>query len=243
MRYIDKNYNTITVITHSAELRANHLDENSLLNPAVYPGETGKKLWKRVRDIKVIPHFWDLKKQMMDEQGGICCYCGLKINFSHDRKATIEHLMPKDTYRQLVGEYKNLLLSCSLTQGEIDDIKNGVAIDANLTHCDDSKRDLQLNYTPLQVDCNTRFTYDISGHVSKTDQNSDYDIHTLNLDCQALVDRRKMAMNILFDENGDMLSDNELQKISNSIMNRQTDGSLMEFCFVIKNVIDNYLIP
>ena len=243
MRYIEKNYTTNAVQTHSVELKAQSLDENSLLNPAIYPGETGRKLWKRVRDIKVIPHFWDLKRQMMDEQGGICCYCGLKIKFDTDRKATVEHLKPKGIYRELVGEYKNLLLCCSLTQDEKEDINNDTVTDNDVKHCDDTKGDEQLNYTPLQADCSMHFSYDITGHIIPTDPDSETDIRTLNLDCPALVDRRKMAMNILFDESGTMLSDEELRLMSDSIMQRQDDGTFREFCFVIKSTIDNLLNP
>lgn len=243
MRYIEKDHTTIAVSTHSAELKAQSLDENSLLNHAIYPGETGKKLWKRIRDIKVIPHFWDLKHQMMEEQGGICCYCGLKIDFNNGRKATVEHLIPKGVSRELVGEYKNLLLCCSLTQEENDDITNGIITDIDVIHCDDTKGNTQLNYTPLQENCDTHFIYDITGHIMPTDFGSATDINTLNLDCQSLVDRRKMAMNILFDESGIMLSNDELQQISSSIMQRQADGMFREFCFVIKSAIDNLLNP
>ena len=113
--------------------------------------------------------------------------------------------------------------------------------DNDVKHCDDTKGDEQLNYTPLQADCSMHFSYDITGHIIPTDPGSETDIRTLNLDCPALVDRRKMAMNILFDESGTMLSDEELRLLSDSIMQRQGDGTFREFCFVIKSTIDNLL--
>lgn len=79
MSLITKDYTTDAVLRYNAELQARQLDEQSLLNPNVHPGLSGNKLWKMVRDIKVIPHLWDLKHQMYDEQGGLCCYCGLRI--------------------------------------------------------------------------------------------------------------------------------------------------------------------
>lgn len=239
MRYIQKDYTTAAVQIHKAELRAKLLDEQSLLNPATHNGLSGKKLYKLVRDIKVIPHFWNLKRQMLEEQGGICCYCGLKISFSGNRKPSVEHLSPKGTHRELVGEYKNLLLSCSLTTDEESEIKSGQTIETDIQHCNDTKGDKLLHYTPLQPDCGKYFAYDIYGYVAGIDADSEADIQTLNLDCKALVDRRKAAMSILFDENNDFISDNELQQIANTIMNRQTDGDFREFCFVIKSVIDN----
>lgn len=64
MRLITKDYTTDVVRQYEAELQAQQLDELSLLNPNVYPGLTGRKLWRMVRDIQKIPHLWDLKHQM-----------------------------------------------------------------------------------------------------------------------------------------------------------------------------------
>ena len=93
MRLVRKDYSTEVVRRHKAELQAQQLDEQNLLNLNVYPGLTGRKLWRMVRDIRVIPHLWDLKHQMYDEQGGICCYCGLRIfEDSEGRKQSVEHV-------------------------------------------------------------------------------------------------------------------------------------------------------
>ena len=54
MKLVRKDYSTEVVRRHEAELQAQQLDEQSLLNPNVYPGLTGRKLWRMVRDIKVI---------------------------------------------------------------------------------------------------------------------------------------------------------------------------------------------
>lgn len=147
MRLITKDYTTDVVRQYEAELQAQQLDEQSFLNSNVYPGLTGRKLWKMVRDIQVIPHLWDLKHQMYEEQGGICCYCGLRIfEDSEGRKQSVEHVVPKSAHRELAGEYKNLLLTCSIT----DDDANLMGVTTNnptLSHCDDSKADKPLHYT------------------------------------------------------------------------------------------------
>lgn len=119
MRLITKNFTTSVAIRHQQELQAQRLDEQSLLDPNVHSGLSGKRLWKMVRDIKVIPHLWELKHQMYEEQGGLCCYCGLRIfKDSEGRKQSVEHIIPKGIQRELVGEYKNLLLSCSTTEDD-----------------------------------------------------------------------------------------------------------------------------
>ncbi len=242
MRLITKDYTTAVVHRHETELKVQNLDEQSLLNPNVHPGLTGNKLWKMVRDIKVIPHLWDLKHQMYDEQGGICCYCGLCIfKDSEGRKQSVEPVIPKGTHRELVGEYKNLLLACSVTDDDAS-LMGVTKSSPSLRHCDDSKADKPLHYTPLMPECETVFQYDAVGGVQATNREAQEDVQTLRLDCDLLKERRKAALNILFDEDGNFVSDEELRLISSKIMSRGEDNRLLEFCFVIKNVADSVIL-
>lgn len=48
----------------------------------------------------------ELKQQLADEQGDICCYCGKRI--SPDHHSVIEHLLPKGDKR-----YTHLQLVCN----------------------------------------------------------------------------------------------------------------------------------
>ena len=242
MRQIQKNYETNVVKQHKDELIAAHLDEDRLLEPVNYPGYTGKKLYRYVRDIKIIPHFWDLKHQMYEEQGGICCYCGLKIfKDRNGRKMSVEHLVPKGIQRELVGEYKNLLLSCTIINDDTSLLGVNSINDPNLQHCDDSKGDTILNHTPLDINCERLFVYDSMGKVSGIDESVNADIITLGLNCQLLIERRKAALSILFDDNGNMVSDDELKIISANIMLPDANNNLREFCFVIKQVADSFI--
>ena len=242
MRQIQKDYETNVVKQHKAELKAARLDEDSLLDPANYPGDTGKKLYKYVRDIKIIPHFWDLKHQMYEEQGGICCYCGLKIfKDSNGRKMSVEHLVPKGIQRELVGEYKNLLLSCTIINDDTLLLGVNSINDSSLQHCDDSKGNAILNHTPLDINCERLFVYDSVGKVRGIDENVKADIVTLGLNCQLLIERRKAALSIFFDDDGNMVSENELEIISNTIMLPDANNNLREFCFVIKQVADSFI--
>lgn len=242
MRLIRKDETTLVVRRHQAELQAQQLDEQSLLNPNVHPGLSGNKLWKMVRDIKVIPHLWDLKHQMYDEQGGICCYCGLRIfKDSEGRKQSVEHVIPKGTHRELVGEYKNLLLACSVTDDDASLVGVGSKAYTALRHCDDSKADTPLHYTPLMPECETAFLYDVMRGVQASNADAQADIETLRLNCDLLKARRKAALSILFDEEGNLVSDEELRQISSNIMSRDKDNRLTEFCFVIKSVANSIL--
>lgn len=90
-------------------------------------------------------------------------------------------------------------------------------------------------------ECETVFQYDVVGGVQATDSQAQSDIETLRLDCDLLKERRKAALSILFDEDGNFISSEELRKISTNIMSRDEDNRLPEFCFVIKNVADSVL--
>ena len=42
--------------------------------------------------------FTDLSKQMYWDQGGICCYCGMKLEYPYGTPYRVEHIKPKRTY-------------------------------------------------------------------------------------------------------------------------------------------------
>lgn len=79
------------------------------------------------------------------------------------------------------------------------------------------------------------------GKVSGIDESVNADIITLGLNCQLLIERRKAALSILFDDNGNMVSDDELKIISANIMLPDANNNLREFCFVIKQVADSFI--
>lgn len=182
----------------------------------------------------MIPHVEDLWKQMIDEQGGICCYCGCILV---ENGKSIEHVKPKSKYIELVGEYENLLYSCRPSEKEEGDVKRNVEKQkrSEYFHCDKHKDDEKIPITPLDESCEQQFIYKLDGTVeaAKGSEAAEKTIEILNLNCDTLVKQRLTAISaILFAE------DSDWQKISQTIMNR-TDGIYREFCFVIRNVMDN----
>ena len=89
--------------------------------------------------------------------------------------------------------------------------------------------------------CDTVFQYDAVGGGQASNNDAQADIETLRLDCDLLKERRKAALSILFDEDGNFISAEELRQISSKIMSRDEDNRLPEFCFVIKSVADSVL--
>ena len=68
-------------------------------------------------------------------------------------------------------------------------------------------------------ECETVFQYDAVGGVQATNENAQEDIHTLRLDCDLLKERCKAALSILFDEDGNFVSDEEIIKLLNFLLN------------------------
>lgn len=127
MRYIEKHYDTPTVIQHEQELASVNLDEASLLKREETEKLDGNLLYKeQIRSTEYIPHWKDLQAQMCQDQGGVCCYCGLKLHFPDTQHYCVEHVLPRSKFPELVGEYKNLLLSCHSSELERAQLKKTI---------------------------------------------------------------------------------------------------------------------
>lgn len=74
------------------------------------------------------------------------------------------------------------------------------------------------------------------------DDKAQKDVDTLNLNCKWLSKRREAAIDgEIYDEDGNLLPDEELRRRLDSIMNLDKDGMHTEFCFVIKSVLQSLL--
>lgn len=241
MRYIEKHYGTLVVVRHKEELAKKQLDEESLLNANVYSGKTGSQLYEMVRDL---PTMQGLKEQMYAEQGGVCCYCGMKLEHPFDPQYRVEHVLPKDSHRELVGEYKNLLLSCRATAKEMKlraDKTLAKAKRKEFIHCDEAKGSQEITYSPLNKSCENAFRYDLKGQIHPADKKADEDIKTLGLAGKYLKERRKTAIETLV-LGTSVLSDEDLIAFQAGLLSRNADGKYAEFYFVIADAI-NQLLP
>lgn len=239
MRYIAKNVQTEAVQQYNKELVTLQLDESSLQNSTVHSGKSGAQLYEMVRDM---PTLSALKDQMYDEQGRICCYCGMKLDYPSAPQYRVEHVKPKDSHRELVGEYGNLLLSCRPTNEEKEkrEGSKSKAERKKYMHCDEAKGSREITYSPLNHVCEKAFWYDISGEIHHNENYPDAkkDIEILGLSGDYLTERRKEAIESLFYDDGKLLSNEELENFMNSLEERGTDGKFAEFYFVIIDAIN-----
>ena len=172
--------------------------------------------WKRPsKEVKSVIH-----ESLMKEQGFICCYCESRITMDDSH---VEHFHPRNRYRDLQLDYMNLLCSCLREQapGEPD-------------HCGHRKAswfDEELLISPLQKDCERRFSFTPSGEIhprSNTDVAAATTIKRLALDLPKLNALRAAALDALCD-----LPPPDIQLV----LNRGQDGSFPEYFTTIKDVL------
>lgn len=239
MIYIAKDFTDTAVIDYENELKLNQLDKDSLADPNIHPKMRGKDVYDQVRSLE---HFKGLKDKMFKDQGGICCYCGQILKFLNNPPYIIEHVYPKEYYRELAGEYENLLLSCRPTNEEEELRKKSGGNCNKFWHCDKNKENKILTYTPLQTECSNHFIYYESGDIEGDDELAKEDIKILGLNCDFLKRRRKEAIfAVLYDEKGQLLPNDILERYLSVVMQRKADNTLREFCFVIAGALNNFL--
>ena len=186
-----------------------------------------KAKWKRFGN----PYKEEFKKDLIDEQGGICCYCEqkLKIDDSH-----LEHLLPQkfDSFSESLFDYNNLLCSCQ------KELKKGEP-----RHCGNSKGSLydkDLLVSPLDIECEAKFKYNSDGTIESTDEASKETILHLQLDIDKLNILRASAIEafiidpITFEE----ISEEEAQIFAKEYL-KQENGKFNEFYTTIQYLFGN----
>jgi uncharacterized protein (TIGR02646 family) len=172
-----------------------------------------------------------LREALIEEQGGLCCYCGRRIDTDNSHN---EHFRPQSSYPDLAVNYENLHASC-IRETKLNDI----------LHCGHGKKD-KFDETrcvsPLECDCEERFLYTLEGEIlpkDKNDEKAKYMIELLKLNAGPLLGRRKtvLALVLPLDLLDDMSSD-ELEKLRSAYLERDENGCFQEFKQVLSRYID-----
>lgn len=106
--------------------------------------------------------FRDKKKLndiLIEEQGGICCYCQQKIielkrteSFGDSHN---EHLIPQSVNEDLQTNYGNLFACCCFSKG----------FSKQLQYCGEAKKENLIYEFIKWVDCSRHFKYNIEGEI------------------------------------------------------------------------------
>lgn len=173
-----------------------------------------------------------LREELAKEQYYICAYCMQRI-YSGAQSMRVEHWAPRNSHPHLQLKYNNLLGVC--LGGE--DKKR----EERLRHCDVSKEDKILSINPTNDKWEDIFVYKRGGaiairedHRNATAYNKD--LETLNLNCNALKDRRRQILDTLtalFPEEDEIEAVNE-ETIISQLQLTEGSNELPEFIGVIR---------
>ena len=125
----------------------------------------------------------DLRRVLVSEQRGLCCYCMRRIR-PERTSMKIEHWRCRAQYPEEQLRYQNLLGACLGGQGERP----------RKQHCDTSKRNQDLAWNPADptYDIAARIGYDSDGSIRSDDTTFDGQLKgVLNLNCAELKSHRK----------------------------------------------------
>ncbi len=124
----------------------------------------------------------NLRKQLLEEQGYICCYCMSRINCDNSK---IEHFKPQTKYRNLQIDYRNLFIACG----------GGTGKKGKYQFCDTKKGEDELEVIDLLHHIENHIQYEKHSQniaIKSSDRRIQNDIdRVLNLNISLLQKNRK----------------------------------------------------
>ena len=174
-----------------------------------------------------------LHEALLNEQRGVCCYCGRSISIADSH---IEHFRPQEHYESLALNYENLFASC------IREKEPG-----NPLHCGHAKEnsfDEEKHISPLDPTCEGRFAYTPEGAIlpaKATDENAKYMSNLLKLDIEFLQNRRAEVLQQVFDAAFlDSATTAELERLAQAYR-ATTNGGRVSFGHVVARYAEQLL--
>jgi uncharacterized protein (TIGR02646 family) len=179
-----------------------------------------------------------LKLQLLDEQGWLCAYTGRSIdnNSSH-----VEHVKPQCECSEWEDvEYRNVV-ACFPADG--GDTSHGYGAPVKASWWEE-----QRFVSPLSDECERRFRFVWSGHLHPSPEDHEgatTTITALQLDADSLRQLRKARIDGFFGfgpkSRTRPLTIADARTALANIENRDGNGRLQEFCFVLKQLLPKYI--
>jgi uncharacterized protein (TIGR02646 family) len=174
-------------------------------------------------------------KELLKEQGFICCYCMREIEL---KSSHIEHINPRsNTNEEEKLSYNNMLASCDGDEGA-DKRKH--------YHCGHFRGTTGKNWydskqfiSPLDSDCETRFDFFDDGIMSavENDSGTQKTVDTLGLNCSLLVKNRREAIWAVIDD----CSTDELNLIYDNYCNPDDDERYRKYCVAVRQAVSQLI--
>ncbi len=159
----------------------------------------------------------NLRKQLIHEQGYICCYCMQRISCKNSR---IEHFKSQEHYRKFQIQYKNLFVACN----------NSDKKSPQEQHCDIKKADKELTKINLTlISSINKIKYKPDCTIYSDDSDIDDDINNiLNLNLEIIKKSRQQALSDLINKIPTW-NKPTLNRLIDKYSNTNLDGKYAEF--------------
>lgn len=122
-----------------------------------------------------------IKRYLINEQFGLCCYCMKKIRPENSHN---EHFIPRSKAPELSLDYRNLFASCNGFKDQRE----------NCGHKKNNWFDSSLTISPLDSFCEKTFIYGMDGTISSYSPSGQEMIQQLELNNPLLIKARKTAI-------------------------------------------------
>lgn len=123
----------------------------------------------------------ELVEALLDEQGYVCAYCECRITAASDAHR-VEHVKCRKRYPELQLDYHNMVACCSGNTG-------------GLSHCDRSKGDRDISFTPIDSRVADSISYENDGTIKSGNSLWDDELnHVLNLNLSIIKSNRRKTL-------------------------------------------------
>lgn len=190
----------------------------------------------------------DIRNSLIEEQGHICCYCGVEID---GRNSHIEHFKPQANGKFPLEKFdykSNLLASCnSITTQKGKHRKKYL-------HCGERKGDWfdqDLIVSPLDQFCEDYFEYSSDGGIRPTKEpnkkkKARVTIKQSGLNVASLNQKRKAAIEAAFPDEelfdkGKTEARKAISLLIREFKKKNRQGKFAPFCTAIVSLLTDYL--
>jgi len=178
----------------------------------------------------------DLRKQLLEEQGYICCYCMSRIDYPYSK---IEHFKPRSIYREKQLDYSNLFIACCgkrIDKKKFSDCKTRKEKSSlQKEYCDTKKGKNELKHIQLLTDIENNLKYSKSGLIFSDNTQINKELNDiLNLNYDVLKRNREDTLNqIIIELNKNNWSVSYLKSTINKYKNKNSKGKYRPYCEMI----------
>jgi uncharacterized protein (TIGR02646 family) len=178
-----------------------------------------------------------IRKQMAEEQGYLCGYCGVRI-LDVEGDCHIEHVEAQSTKRERELDYSNMLGSCM--GRDVKDKKRRVP-----EHCGESRGNRDLRVTPFMQDCEESFVFGNDGRIEAAEDPAKQvaandTIEKLQLNVKRLRGARAAAIEAALQGLENASTEEMRIEAERYEKTSPVDGKLDPFAFAIRQVLLSY---